>query len=82
MSPHIATNSVASVRKSASLAKRSALLKRDGSQVNELCRRCCEGVMFLDWCNVCYSVLLCHYCVQSGKLHVKCICGGVANAGS
>jgi hypothetical protein len=71
-----------SVRRSASLAKCSALRKGDGSQANELRRRCCEGVMFLDWSNVCCSVLLCHYCVQSGKLHVECICGGVANAGS
>jgi hypothetical protein len=59
-----------SVRRSATLAKRSALLKGDGSQVNELRRRCCEGVMFLNWSNVCCSVLLCYYCVQSGMLHV------------
>jgi hypothetical protein len=37
-----------SVRRSASLAKCSALLKGDGSQVNELRRRWCEGAMFLD----------------------------------
>jgi hypothetical protein len=37
--------------------------------------------MFLGWSIVCCSVLLCHYCGQSGKLHVECICGGVANAG-
>jgi hypothetical protein len=37
--------------------------------------------MFLDWSNVCCSVLLCRCCVQSGNLHVECICGGVANAG-
>jgi hypothetical protein len=49
-----------SVRRSASLAKCSALLKGDGSQVNELRRRCCEGAMFLDWSNVCCSVLLCY----------------------
>jgi hypothetical protein len=59
-----------SVRRSASLAKCSALLKGDGSQVNGLRRWCCEGVMFLDWSNVCFSVLLYYYCVQSGMLHV------------
>jgi hypothetical protein len=39
----------ASVRRSASLAKCSALLKGDGSQVNGLRKRCCEGGMFLYW---------------------------------
>jgi hypothetical protein len=38
--------------------------------------------MFLDWSTVCCSVLLCYLCVQSGMLHVECICGGVAKAGS
>jgi hypothetical protein len=41
------------VRRSASLAKCSALLEGDGSQVNGLRRLCCEGVMFLDWSIVC-----------------------------
>jgi hypothetical protein len=59
-----------SLRISASLTKCSALLKGDGSQVNELRRRCCEGVKFLDWSNACCSVLLCYYCVQRGMLHV------------
>jgi hypothetical protein len=35
-----------SIRRSASLATCSALLEGDGSQVNVLYRRCCEGVMF------------------------------------
>jgi hypothetical protein len=69
------------VRRSALLAKCSALLKGDGSQVNELRRPCCEGVMTLYWSNVCCSVLLWYYCVQNGMLHVECIRGGVANAG-
>jgi hypothetical protein len=72
----------ASVKRSASLAKCSALLKGDGSQVNGLRRLCCEGVIFLDWSTVCCSVLLCYYCVQNGILHIECICGGVANAGN
>jgi hypothetical protein len=38
--------------------------------------------MFRDWSTVWCSVLLCYYCVQSGMLHVECICSGVANAGS
>jgi hypothetical protein len=48
-----------SVRRSASLARCSALLNGDGSQANGLCRLCCEGAMFLDWSIVCCSVLLC-----------------------
>jgi hypothetical protein len=35
----------ASVKRSASLAKFSALLKGDQNQVNGLLRLCCEGVM-------------------------------------
>jgi hypothetical protein len=54
----------------------------DGSQVNGLGRQKCEGVMFLDWSTVCCSVLLCYNCVQSGMLHIECIRGGVAKAGS
>jgi hypothetical protein len=50
-----------SVRRSASLAKRSALLKGNGSQVNGLGWRCCEGIMFRDWSIVCCLVLLCYY---------------------
>jgi hypothetical protein len=29
--------------------------------------------MFLDWSNVCRSVLLCYYCVQSGMLNVSVV---------
>jgi hypothetical protein len=54
----------------------------DGSQVVGLGRQCCEGVMFLDWSTVCCSALLCYNCVQRGMLHIECIRGGVAKAGS
>jgi hypothetical protein len=64
-----------SVKRSASLAKCSTPLTGDGSQVNGLRRLCCEGVMFFDWSLGCCSILLCYnYCVQSGMLHVECIC--------
>jgi hypothetical protein len=48
-----------SIRRSASLAKCLALLEGDGSQVNVIRRRCCEGVVFLVSSIVCCSVLLC-----------------------
>jgi hypothetical protein len=58
-------------RRSASLAKCSALLKDCEWQVNGLRRRCCEGVMFLDWSTVGCSLLLCYYGVQGGTLHTE-----------
>jgi hypothetical protein len=45
------------VGRSAKLAKCSALLEGDGYPMNGLCRRCCEGVMFLDWSIVCCCVI-------------------------
>jgi hypothetical protein len=72
----------ASVKKVLLLPNVQHCLKVIYALVNGLRRLCCDGVMFLDWPTVCCSVLLCYYCVHSGMLHVECICGGVANAGS